>query len=251
MKRKNSLPFETNSSGGKGSVGRPNNSQLGLATPQRKRDGSGLNKSLIVQSSAQSQAQLASVKPVLKKKKAVIVTKRVVKKKVHSGVAAQAANAASLSAQATPDRRTHMTTRSGGLTKTQSSEGRVPKSPSSQFKSSAARAHNKNNSSLLSFSSEPGALKNQRQASVPMLRKENPKAISKKRVGTPIKLKHSYLKDEANASYLEDLNKEIRELREKRMQHNTFNQRINDEAEDDDFETAIFAETLLGELGSS
>ena len=84
-----------------------------------------------------------------------------------------------------------------------------------------------------------------------MLRKENPKVISKKRIGTPIKMKHSYLNDEQNASYLEDLNKEIRELREKRMQHNTFNQRINDEDDDDDFETAIFAETLLGELGSS
>ena len=47
--------------------------------------------------------------------------------------------------------------------------------------------------------------------------------ISKKRIGTPIKVKASYLNDEHNASYLEDLNKEIRELREKRMQHNTFN----------------------------
>lgn len=230
-----------------------NTSQPGLTTPQRKRDASGrLNQSLIVQSSAQSQPQLTSAKPVLKKKKAVIVTKRVVKKRVPSGLAAQAANAANLSAQATPDRRTHMTTRSGGLTKTQSSDGRTPKSPSSQFKSSAIRpAHNKNNSSLLSFSSEPGGLKNQRQASVPMLRKETPKVVSKKRVGTPIKLKHSYLKDEVNASYLEDLNKEIAALREKRLQHSTLHQRINDEDEDDDFETAIFAETLLGELGSS
>ena len=85
-----------------------------------------------------------------------------------------------------------------------------------------------------------------------MLRKENPKVISKKRIGTPIKVKSSYLKDEHNASYLEDINKEIRELREKRMQHNTFNnQRISSDDEDDEFETAIFAETLLGELGSS
>ena len=83
MKRKNSQPFETNSSGGKGSVGRLNTSQLGLVTPQRSRDAGGLNKSLIVQSSAQSQQQLVNVKPVLKKKKAVIVTKRVVKKRIN------------------------------------------------------------------------------------------------------------------------------------------------------------------------
>ena len=47
MKRKNSQPFETTSSGGKGPFAN-DNSQPGLVTPQRRRDGGGLNKSLIV-----------------------------------------------------------------------------------------------------------------------------------------------------------------------------------------------------------
>ena len=164
MKRKNSQPFETNSSGGKGSVGRLNTSQLGLVTPQRSRDAGGLNKSLIVQSSAQSQQQLVNVKPVLKKKKAVIVTKRVVKKRVNTAIATQATNAPNLSVQATPERHNRMFSRSGGLTKTTSSDSRLPnKSPSGQLKGSSIRKHSKNNSSLLSFTSEPGQLKNQRQ----------------------------------------------------------------------------------------
>ena len=50
-----------------------------------------------------------------------------------------------------------------------------------------------------------------------MLKKENPKVISKKRIGTPIKVKPNYLTEQANDSYLDDINKEIRELREKRM----------------------------------
>ena len=84
-----------------------------------------------------------------------------------------------------------------------------------------------------------------------MLRKENPKAVSKKRIGTPIKVKPNYASEQQNDAYLEDINKEIRELRERRLQHNSFNAKIQSDDEDDDFETAIFAETLLGELGSS
>ena len=84
-----------------------------------------------------------------------------------------------------------------------------------------------------------------------MLRKENQKVVSKKRIGTPIKVKPSYHTEQQNDSYLDDINKEIRELREKRLQHNTFTSKIHSDDEDDDFETAMFAETLLGELGSS
>ena len=86
--------------------------------------------------------------------------------------------------------------RSGGITKTTSSDGRIGvKSPTSNRKKSGVRTHNKNPSnsiSLLSMSSDAGQFKNQRQQSVPMLRKENPKAVSKKRIGTPIKVKPNY-----------------------------------------------------------
>ena len=87
--------------------------------------------------------------------------------------------------------------RSGGITKTTSSDGRlVGKSPTSNRKKSGVRTHNKNPSnsnSLLSMSSDAGQFRNQRQQSVPMLKKENPKVISKKRIGTPIKVKPNYV----------------------------------------------------------
>ena len=46
------------------------------------------------------------------------------------------------------------------------------------------------------MSSDAGQFKNQRQQSVPMLRKENPKAVSKKRIGTPIKVKPNYASEQ-------------------------------------------------------
>ena len=49
---------------------------------------------------------------------------------------------------------------------------------------------------------------------------------------------------------LQNLTKEIEELRAKRLSHDLY-KRSTLEDDDDDFETAIFAETLLGELGSS
>ena len=51
---------------------------------------------------------------------------------------------------------------------------------------------------------------------------------------------------------LDDLNKEIAELREKRITHNLNKQRILDDDEfDEEFADAFFTETILGELGSS
>jgi hypothetical protein len=52
---------------------------------------------------------------------------------------------------------------------------------------------------------------------------------------------------------LDNLNKEIAELRERRITHNLNKQRFleDDEDLDDDFEAAFFTETILGELGSS
>ena len=195
MKRKNSQPFETTSSGGKGPFAN-DNSQPGLVTPQRRRDGGGLNKSLIVQNSASSQQQLINMKPVLKKKKQVVVTKRVVKKRVPRAEASQPINEEESKVQATPDRHQRLLSRSGGITKTTSSDGRLAgKSPTSNRKKSGIRTHNKtpsNTNSLLSMSSDAGQFRNQRQQSVPMLRKENQKVVSKKRIGTPIKVKPNY-----------------------------------------------------------
>lgn len=48
---------------------------------------------------------------------------------------------------------------------------------------------------------------------------------------------------------IQNLTREIEELRAKRLSHD-FYKRVDDD-DDDDFETAIFADTLLGELGSS
>lgn len=92
----------------------------------------------------------------------------------------------------------------------------------------------------------------------------------KKRLGTPIKVKSSALSESGqllNTSnmaamddadfidpVLDNLNKEIAELRERRLTHNMYkNARMIDE---DDFEGVndlddLFTETILGELGSS
>ncbi len=50
---------------------------------------------------------------------------------------------------------------------------------------------------------------------------------------------------------IKNLTREIEELRAKRLSHDLYKKNTAEEDEDDDFETAIFAETLLGELGSS
>ena len=47
------------------------------------------------------------------------------------------------------------------------------------------------------------------------------------------------------------MQKEIEELRAKRLNHDFFKKNTIDDDEDDNFESAFFAETLLGELGSS
>ena len=58
--------------------------------------------------------------------------------------------------------------------------------------------------------------------------------------------------DEFMDPILENLNKEIAELRERRITHNLNKQRLLDDDElDDDFEAAFFTEQILGELGSS
>lgn len=51
---------------------------------------------------------------------------------------------------------------------------------------------------------------------------------------------------------IRNLTKEIEELRAKRLSHDLYKKNPLDDGDDsEDFETAIFAETLLGELGSS
>ena len=58
--------------------------------------------------------------------------------------------------------------------------------------------------------------------------------------------------DELNDPFLENLNKEIAELRERRITHNLNKQRMLDDDDlEDDFEAVFFTETILGELGSS
>lgn len=47
------------------------------------------------------------------------------------------------------------------------------------------------------------------------------------------------------------MTKEIEELRAKRLSYDLYKRSTLEDDDDDDFETAIFAETLLGELGSS
>ena len=50
---------------------------------------------------------------------------------------------------------------------------------------------------------------------------------------------------------IKNLTKEIEELRAKRLSHDLYKRGTLEDDDEDDFETAIFAETLLGELGSS
>lgn len=97
-----------------------------------------------------------------------------------------------------------------------------------------------------------------------LARKQNTtsgKATSQKRLGTPIKFKRgsgaaSYgiqtiIDDDEDDEMIQNLTKEIEELRAKRLSHDLYKRSTLDDDDDDDFETAIFAETLLGELGSS
>lgn len=90
-------------------------------------------------------------------------------------------------------------------------------------------------------------------------------STKQKRFGTPIKTRGRPLgttakmledcEGEAEAEddeLIKNLQKEIEELREKRLNHEFFKKNtLEDEDEEDNFETAFFAETLLGELGSS
>ena len=48
-----------------------------------------------------------------------------------------------------------------------------------------------------------------------------------------------------------NLTKEIEELRAKRLSHDLYKKNSIEDDDEDEFETAIFADTLLGELGSS
>jgi len=85
------------------------------------------------------------------------------------------------------------------------------------------------------------------------------KATSQKRLGTPIKFKRyggppgiqTIIDDDEDDEMIQNLTKEIEELRAKRLSHDLYKRSTLDDDDDDDFETAIFAETLLGELGSS
>lgn len=77
--------------------------------------------------------------------------------------------------------------------------------------------------------------------------------MSKKRLGTPIKMKRgaqaqTIIDDEEDDEMIQNLTREIEELRAKRMSHDFYKRAEDDD--DDDFETAIFADTFLGELGS-
>lgn len=95
--------------------------------------------------------------------------------------------------------------------------------------------------------STPTLLANQRKAT---------RVVSKKRLGTPIKMKQNFLNtlvdDDEQDATIENLNKEIAELRAKNKNHGSLRNRlIDDEDDEDDLETALLAENFLGELGSS
>ena len=85
-----------------------------------------------------------------------------------------------------------------------------------------------------------------------LYRKQPAKPVNKKRLGTPIKVKTMLqpTEEDEDDELLKNLTREIEELRAKRLSHEIHKNAAEDD-EDDDFETAIFAETLLGELGSS
>ena len=81
-----------------------------------------------------------------------------------------------------------------------------------------------------------------------------------RRFGTPIKTRGGrplqqpqpiFDVDEEDDELIKNLQKEIEELRAKRLNHDFFKKNTIDDDEDDNFESAFFAETLLGELGSS
>ena len=86
---------------------------------------------------------------------------------------------------------------------------------------------------------------------------------AKQRMGTPVKVKRIggpsgatgiqtiNDDDEEDDEMIKNLTKEIEELRAKRLSHDLYKRSTLEHDDDDDFETAIFAETLLGELGSS
>ena len=58
--------------------------------------------------------------------------------------------------------------------------------------------------------------------------------------------------DDEDDEMIQNLTKEIEELRAKRLSHDLYkNRQAEAEESDEEFETAIFADTILGELGSS
>ena len=60
------------------------------------------------------------------------------------------------------------------------------------------------------------------------------------------------MEDDFMDPILDNLNKEIAELRERRITHNLNKARLLDDDDfDEDFESAFFTEQILGELGSS
>jgi len=89
------------------------------------------------------------------------------------------------------------------------------------------------------------------------MRKMPAKQVSKKRLGTPIKVKagryntQTIIDDDEDDDLIKSLTKEIEELRAKRLSHDLYKKATVEDTDEEDFETAIFAETLLGELGSS
>ena len=141
----------------------------------------------------------------------------------------------------------------------QVSETRSPKLKRN-FSSSAGltakiRAQNTSMSSLHS-GTDTGTL-NRHFTSVSNLVKRQPaKMVSKKRIATPIKVKgggyhHTIIDDDEDDGFLQNLTKEIEELRAKRLSHDLYKKNSIEDDDDEDFETAFLADTLLGELGSS
>lgn len=57
--------------------------------------------------------------------------------------------------------------------------------------------------------------------------------------------------EEEDDDLIKNLQKEIEELREKRLNHDFFQKISLEDDDEDNFETEFFAETFLGELGSS
>ena len=78
--------------------------------------------------------------------------------------------------------------------------------------------------------------------SMNMLKKQTYKPVSKKRLGTPIKFKSQTILDidEEEDELIQNLTKEIEELRAKRMSHDLYKKNLVDDDDSDEFETAIF-----------